>query len=148
MKDKKKNLHKNLHIIRIIVIILVIILACIFSISYKINKNNDYKNSIIKEIKNNYSLSENINYINIYGNYYIFTTNNKVYVLDNKYKEVYKEDLEKISKNTNNYNLIYRTKKLMYEKTIIKGNKLTYEYYDSKTYKKIGTTKLERQYEY
>ena len=140
MKDKKKNFH----IVRIIVVILVFLLACIFSISYRINKNNDYKNNIINKVKNNYSLSEDIDYINIYGNYYIFTTNNKVYVLDNKYKEVYKEDLEKIAKNTNNYDLIYRTKKLMYEKTTIKDNKLTYEYYDSKTYKKIGTTNLER----
>ena len=130
MKDKKKVFR----IIRIIVIIVVIVLGGVFSLSYRITNNQNYKNSIINKIKKNYSISKKITYINTFENNYIFTTDDKVYVLDNRYKEIYKEDINKLAKNTSNYDLIYKSKKLMYEKTTIKGNILTYEYYDAKSY--------------
>ena len=80
----------------------------------------------------------------IYGNYYIFTTKNNVIVLNKEYKEILKEDIEKISKNKDNYELIYKTNKLMYEETITKENKVTYIYYDAESLKKIKETTLER----
>ena len=75
---------------------------------------------------------------------YIFTTNSNVIVLTKEYKEVLKEDINKLAKNTNNYELIYRTNKLMYEDTTVKDNKVTYDYYDANTYKKISSTTLEQ----
>ena len=140
MKDKKKIFL----IIKIIVIIVVIVLGSIFSLSYKINNNQNYKKSIINNIKKHYSISKEITYINTFGNNYIFTTDDKVYVLDNNYKEIYKDDISKIAKNSSKYDLIYKSKKLMYVNTTIKGNKLTYDYYDAKSYKKIGTTNMEK----
>ena len=140
MKDSKKKIS----IIKIIILLLLIIFVGIFSLSYKVNNNYNYNNKLIEKIKNNYSLNDNINYINVYGNYYIITTKDKAIVLTNKYKEVYKEDISKLAKNTNNYNLIYRKNKLMYENTIYKKNGITYEYYDIKNYKRISTTNLER----
>ena len=42
------------------------------------------------------------------------------------------------------FELIYRTNKLMYEDTTVKDNKVTYDYYDANTYKKISSTTLEQ----
>ncbi len=139
-----KNKDKIIQIVSIIAIIVIVILIIIFSLSYKINSNNNYNNKIIDRVKKNFSTSENIKYINIYDNYYILKTNDKVYVLDNKYKEVYKEELNKLASNTKNYELIYKNNKLMYENTIRSKNSVTYEYYDCKTYKKTKVLKLER----
>ena len=52
--------------------------------------------------------------------------------------------LKYLADNINNYELIYKTNKLMYENTTIKKNKVIYDYYDSKTYKKISSTTLEK----
>lgn len=137
----KKNIKK---IIFIVVSVIVLILICIFSLSYTINKNNKYQDDLEKQIKENYNLKEEITYLNQYGNYYIFTTKNNVIVLNKEYKEILKEDIEKISKNKDNYELIYKTNKLMYEETITKENKVTYIYYDAESLKKIKETTLER----
>ena len=142
MKNIKKYLKK---IIIIITIIIILILIYIFSLSYTINKNNNYIDKITKEIKENYKIKEDITYSNLYGNYYIFTTKSKVIVLNKEYEEVLNENISTLANNDKNYALIYKTKKLMYEETIIKNNKVTYNYYDAKTYKKVSKTTLERQ---
>ena len=140
MKNKK-NL---LHILKIVLVIVIIFLIGLFSFSYRISKNNDYKNRIINNIKKNYSINQDIFYANAYGQYYIFKTSDKVYVLDNNYKEVYKEEISKLANNKNNYDLIYKEKKLLYENTIHGKNNITYEYYDIHNYKQIKTIKLEK----
>ena len=131
-------------VLKIIIIVISLIFIGVFSLSYIINNNNSYKESIITNIKNNYNVNSDITYANYYGNYYIFTTNSNVIVLTKEYKEVLKEDINKLAKNTNNYELIYRTNKLMYEDTTVKDNKVTYDYYDANTYKKISSTTLEQ----
>lgn len=136
-----KNIKK---ILKIAIIVIVIILIGIFSLSYAINKNDRYKENIIKNIQNNYQVNNNITYANFYGNYYIFTTNTNVIVLTKEYQEVLKEDIKYLADNINNYELIYKTNKLMYENTTIKKNKVIYDYYDAKTYKKISSTTLEK----
>ena len=139
-----KNKKIIIRIVTIIIIIIILILIGVFSLSYRITNNNNYKEKIINNIKKNFSQTDTIEYANIYNNYYIFTTKDKIYVLDDKYKEVLKEDLNKLAKNTNNYEIIYRDKKIMYENTIRSNNKVIYEYYDSKDYKKISSTNLEQ----
>ncbi len=131
-------------VLKIIIIVIALIFIGVFSLSYTINNNNSYKESIITNIKNNYNVNGDITYANYYGNYYIFTTNSNVIVLTKEYKEVLNEDINKLAKNTNNYELIYRTNKLMYEDTTVKDNKVTYDYYDANTYKKISSTTLEQ----
>ena len=131
-------------IIKILVIIILLILICIFSTSYIINKNNDYKDNITTTIQTNYQVASEITYTNIYGNYYIFTTQNNVIVLNKEYEEILKENINILATNKNNYELIYKTNQLMYENTIIKNKTITYEYYDAKTYKKIKSTTLEK----
>lgn len=131
-------------VLKIIIIVIALIFIGVFSLSYTINNNNSYKESIITNIKNNYNVNGDITYANYYGNYYIFTTNSNIIVLTKEYKEVLNEDINKLAKNTNNYELIYRTNKLMYEDTTVKDNKVTYDYYDANTYKKISSTTLEQ----
>lgn len=135
---------KNMkHILKIVIIMVILILVGIFSLSYTINKNQDYYNNVIEDIKNNYSIDGEITYCNVYGNYYIFTTKNSVVVLNKEYEEILKEDINKLYDNKNNYDLIYKTNKLMYENTVLKNNNVTYEYYDVSNYKKISSTTLE-----
>ena len=139
-----KNKENKIKIIKILIIIIIIILACILSLSYTINSNNNYTENLIKKVKNNYKIKDNITYINTYNNYYIFTTKDKVIVLNNKYKEVFKEDLKKLKSQKDDYELIYKSGKLMYEKTIRDNNSITYEYYDINTGKKTSSIKLEK----
>jgi hypothetical protein len=139
-----KNKRTITNIIRIVVIIIIIILVGVFSLSYTITKNDNYQEKLIKTISDNYQVNDSITYANLYNNYYVFTTKNNVIVLNKEYKEVEKKDINDLASNTNNYELVYKTKKLMYENTIIKKNKVIYEYYDAKTYKKISTTTLEK----
>lgn len=139
-----KNLKTIKNIIKIIIIVIILILVGVFSLSYTITKNNNYKEEIMKNINTHYQTDEAITYANFYNNYYILTTKNNVVVLNNEYQEVEKQDLNKLAKNTNNYEIIYKTNKIMYENTITKKNKVTYEYYDAKTYKQLSSTTLEQ----
>ena len=132
-------------VFRSIIIIVIILIIGILYISYITNHNQDELNDIAKSIQDNYSIKEEITYSNRYGNYYIFTTSSDVYVLNNEYKEVYKKSIQDLSENKENLPLIYKTNKLMYEKTIRKKDKITYEYYDALTNKLIKETTLERK---
>lgn len=144
MNSFNKNLNPIKTILKVVVVIIIIVLISVFSLSYTINKNSNYKSSIIKDIKANYHVAEPITYANYADNYYIFSTKDKVIVLNKEYQEILKEDINKLSPNSNKYELIYKTKKLMYEETILKDNKVTYNYYDAKTYKKSSSTTLEK----
>ena len=132
-------------VFRSIIIIVIILIIGILYIYYITNHNQDELNDITKSIQDNYSIKEEITYSNRYGNYYIFTTSSDVYVLNNEYKEVYKKSIQDLSENKENLPLIYKTNKLMYEKTIRKKDKITYEYYDALTNKLIKETTLERK---
>ena len=116
-------------VLRSILILAIILITGILYISYITNHNQDELNDITKSIQENYSIKDKITYTNRYGNYYIFTTASNVYVLNNEYKEIYQENLSRLAKNQENLAIIYKTNKLMYEKTIRKKDKITYEYY-------------------
>lgn len=125
------------HILKILFLLLIISITIILILS-NINKNNNkYLDNITKNIKENYNIKEKITYSNLYGNYYIFTTKTKVIVLNKEYEEINKFDIEILSNNKNNYPLIYKNNKLMYEETIKKKNKITYKYYDATNNKLI-----------
>ncbi len=130
-------------IIRIILLIIAIIVAGILSLSYTINNNNNYKNSIIKRINSHYH-TENITYANTDGNYYIFTTKDNIIVLNKEYKEILKEKLNTLKEKKDNYEIVYRTNKLMYENKELKKSKLIYTYYDAKTGKYIKEIIMEK----
>lgn len=136
---------KNIkQVLKIVIGLVILILVGIFSLSYIINRNRDYSDDISNVIISNYNVDGEITYANLYGNYYIFTTSSNVIVLNREYEEVLKEDISYLCDNTNGYELIYKTNTLMYENTILDGNKITYEYYDVKNYKKISSTVLEK----
>ena len=125
------------HILKILFLLLIISITIILILS-NINKNNNkYLDNITKNIKENYNIKEKITYSNLYGNYYIFTTKTKVIVLNKEYEEINKFDIEILSNNKNNYPLIYKNNKLMYEETIKKKNKIIYKYYDATNNKLI-----------
>ena len=132
-------------VLRSILIIVIILIIGILYISFITNHNQDELNNITKSIKDNYSIKDEITYSNRYGNYYIFTTESDVYVLNNEYKEVCKKSINDLAENEDNFPIIYKTNKLMYEKTIRKKDKVVYEYYDALTGKLIKETILERK---
>ena len=125
------------HILKILFLLLIISITIILILS-NINKNNNkYLDNITKNIKENYNIKEKITYSNLYGNYYIFTTKTKVIVLNKEYEEIKKFNIDILSNNKNNYQLIYKNNKLMYEETIKKKDKITYKYYDATNNKLI-----------
>ncbi len=132
-------------VLRSILIIVIILIIGILYISYITNHNQDELNNITQNIKDNYSVKDEITYSNRYGNYYIFTTESDVYVLNNEYQKVYQKEISGLATNEENLPIIYKTNKLMYEKTIRKKDKITYEYYDALTNQLIKETTLERK---
>ena len=132
-------------VLRSILIILIILITGILYISYITNHNQDELNNITQNIKDNYSVKDEITYSNRYGNYYIFTTESDVYVLNNEYQKVYQKEISSLATNEENLPIIYKTNKLMYEKTIRKKDKITYEYYDALTGNLTKETTLERK---
>lgn len=132
-------------VLRSILIIVIILIMGILYISYITNHNQDELNNITQNIKDNYSIKDEITYSNRYGNYYIFTTESDVYVLNNEYQKVYQKEISSLATNEENLPIIYKTNKLMYEKTIRKKDKITYEYYDALTNQLIKETTLERK---
>lgn len=132
-------------VLRSILIIVIILIIGILYISYITNHNQDELNTITQNIKDNYFIKDEITYSNRYGNYYIFTTKSDVYVLNNEYQKVYQKEISSLATNEENLPIIYKTNKLMYEKTIRKKDKITYEYYDALTNQLIKETTLERK---
>ena len=132
-------------IIKIIIPILILIVIYILVLSFINNKNENYMNQTLKNIKDNYPIKEKATYYNIYGNYYILKTSNKIIVLNKEYEEILKEKIDVLAPNPNNYNLIYKNNKLMYEETILKKDKLIYKYYDANTSEFIKKTNMEKK---
>ena len=124
--------------------LIIILIITIYTI-YLVNNNKNYLNDTIKNIKENYQISEEITYLNEYNHYYIFTTKTKVIVLNNEYEEILNEDIKTIKEKEENQELIYKTNKLMYEETTLKDNKLIYRYYDATTKEFIKETIMEMQ---
>ncbi len=131
--------------LKILLIIIIIFISGIIYISYINTTNEDYISNLSNNIQKELNTSDKITYINQYGNYYIVKTTNNVIVLTKDYKEVLKENISNLKANLNNYDLIYKTNNLMYENTIVKDNKLTYEYYDVISGKLIKKTTMERK---
>lgn len=130
-------------ILKIGITIIVLIVLCIIYISYITDNNSQDIERLKNEISKNYNTNGGIDYINEYNNNYIIKTNNKVVVLSKDYKEVIKEDISKLNSSFNDAELIYKTNKLMYEKTIRKNNTITYEYYDALSGSLIKSKKME-----
>ena len=138
----KKSQSITKKILKITAIGLIIPILIILYISYAIDYNQEEIKQLKKEISNHYPTNE-ITYVNEYGNYYIIKTKDQIIVLSKDYKEVVKEDTFKLKENSDKLNIIYKNNKLMYEKIIQKSKTLTYEYFDIITGKKIKSTALE-----
>ena len=125
--------------------ILLFTLSIVIYISYIVDHNSQEISKLETKIKNHYKTKDEITSVNKYSNFYIIKTPSKVIVLSDDYKSVLEEDLQKLSNNDANQPLIYKTNKLMYEKKVLKKNKLTYEYYDAISGELIDKTTLEQQ---
>ena len=141
MKKRRRTINK---IVKIVIGIFIVLLICFFSLNYTVNNNISYVNSLKNNIEDNYKLGDDIKDINVYGGYYIISTDKEVIVLDNDFEEVVKENINKLSNNIDNYYLVYRTNKLMYEETVVKGKTLTYNYYDAYSYDYVSSIVLGR----
>ena len=127
--------------VAIIISILIIILLSITYLGSNVNKYNSNLNKVIKE---NYSIDNKLINVNKYNNYYILTTSDNIIVLNNKYQEIYKEDISKI-KQTNNKDIIYKNNKLMYLEKEISKNKVVYKYYDPSNLELLKEITFRRQ---
>lgn len=132
-------------IIKIIIVIIILLALYLLVLSYINNKNYDYLNNITKNIKDNYKLTEEIITINEYGNYYILTTKKNIIILNKEYEEILIKDIKILAPNPNNYAIIYKTNKIMYEETILKNNKITYKYYDATNGNLIKETTMKEE---
>lgn len=111
-----------------LIIIFIIMLSLLFIyINIRVNNNNDYNEVLIKEIKQNYKIKDNITNVYKYDSYTIFTTKKDVYVLDINYNLIKKENNIKLKSNEQ---IIYKNNKLMILKTKRKKKKLIYSYFD------------------
>ena len=140
MKKNKKKIKKIRNIIILIVLAISIFLGIVYYIT---SRSDNYQNRLVKQVKKHYDIEEKISLINKYENNYIIITEDKVIVLNKKYKELVKENISDLATNSKKYRLIYKNNKLMYEETILKKDKVTYSYYDAKTYEIIDTVVLE-----
>ena len=120
-----------------LIIIFIILLSLIFVyMNIQVNNNNNYQKELIKEIKDNYKIKENINNAYKYDNYIIFTAKKNIYVLDINYNLILKDKNIKIKAKEQ---VIYKNNQLMILKTKQIDNKLIYNYYDldNKLIKKV-----------
>lgn len=110
-------------------IIIPIILFIIFMsiVLYPVINNNNYINNIKNEIHDNTEIKD-IRYINKDNNYYIVKTNDKVYVFDLNYDEVYSIELSLMYES--DMDLVYRRNNLYYMEKIREYNNLIYKFYD------------------
>ena len=120
-----------------LIIIFIILLSLIFIyMNIHVNNNNNYQEEIIKEIKDNYKIKDNITNAYKYDNYIIFTAKNNIYVFDINYNLILKD---KKIKTKDKEQIIYKNNQLIILKTKRKENKLIYNYYDldNKLIKKV-----------
>lgn len=126
---------------KIIIILISLVVISFLSIAMLVSKNNKYEKSIEKQIKNNYKLEDEINYLNKYDLYYIILTTKNLIILDENYEEILKEDADIIKLNKE-YELVYRLNKVMYQKKKVLKDKIIYEYYDINNNEIIDTVEI------
>ena len=90
-------------------------------------------NNISKSIKDNYA-NINLYYVNKYNDYYIFLSDENYGVLDGEYNEIMLISKSLVHDNTNNYDVIYKDNKLIYQEEVLDKDKLMINYYDIYTY--------------
>ena len=117
---------------RIIIIFLSITFILLILLLYITNDN--YYNNISKSIKDNYA-NINLYYVNKYNDYYIFLSDENYGVLDGEYNEIMLISKSLVHDNTNNYDVIYKDNKLIYQEEVLDKDKLMINYYDIYTYK-------------
>lgn len=128
---------------KLIIIFICLVVFLFGSVIYIVNRNNNYLNNILEDIKNNSEIKEDIIYYNKYNNYYIVLTKNNIIVLDKDYKEVYNNSTEKFQDKTSEYEIIYKIDIPMYEETKKEGNTIKYIYYDIYTLDKLDEIEIE-----
>ena len=128
---------------KIIIIFICLVVFLFGSVIYIVNRNNNYLNNILEDIKNNSEIKEDIIYYNKYNNYYIVLTKDNIIVLDKDYKEVYNNSTEKFQDKTSEYEIVYKTDIPMYEETKKEGNTIKYIYYDIYTLDKLDEIEIE-----
>ncbi len=116
---------------RIIIIFLSITFILLILLLYITNDN--YYNNISKSIKDNYA-NINLYYVNKYNDYYIFLSDENYGVLDGEYNEIMLISKSLVHDNTNNYDVIYKDNKLIYQEEVLDKDKLMINYYDIYTY--------------
>lgn len=116
---------------RIIIIFLSIAFILLMLLLYITNDN--YYNNISKSIKDNYA-NINLYYVNKYNDYYIFLSDENYGVLDGEYNEIMLISKSLVHDNTNNYDVIYKDNKLIYQEEVLDKDKLMINYYDIYTY--------------
>ena len=116
---------------RIIIIFLSITFILLILLLYITNDN--YYNNISKSIKDNYA-NINLYYVNKYNDYYIFLSDENYGVLDGEYNEIMLISKSLVHDNTNNYDVIYKDNKLIYQDEVLDKDKLMINYYDIYTY--------------
>lgn len=116
---------------RIIIIFLSITFILLILLLYITNDN--YYNNISKSIKDNYT-NINLYYVNKYNDYYIFLSDENYGVLDGEYNEIMLISKSLVHDNTNNYDVIYKDNKLIYQEEVLDKDKLMINYYDIYTY--------------
>lgn len=124
---------------KIIIVFISLVLLIFFFILFPVARNNKYTNNLEKEIKDNYEIKEEINYLNKSNLYYIILTTKNLIVLNKDYKEILKEDTNKIKILDKDYEIVYRLNNIMYETKEISKDKITYNYYDVYTNELIDT---------
>lgn len=128
---------------KLIIIFICLVVFLSGSVIYIVSRNNNYLNNILKDIKTNGEIKEEIIYYNKYNNYYIVLTKDNIIVLDRDYKEVYNNSTEKFQDKTSEYEIIYKTDIPMYEETKKEGNTIKYIYYDIYTLDKLDEIEIE-----
>lgn len=128
---------------KLIIIFICLVVFLFGSVIYIVNRNNNYLNNILEDIKSNSEIKEDIIYYNKYNNYYIVLTKDNIIVLDKDYKEVYNNSTEKFQDKTSEYEIIYKTDIPMYEEVKKEGNIVKYIYYDVYTLENIDEIEIE-----
>lgn len=103
-----------------------------------VKNDNKYNDKLIVGVRKNTDI-RNIKYVNKYDNNYIVLDKENLYLLDLKYKEVARLDISLIHKNSNNYDIVYKDKTIMYMNDYKGKEGIIFDYYDIYTYELIDT---------
>jgi len=104
--------------------------------------DSGYVNSLEKEILNNTDV-ENIEYVSKYDNHYLVKDKKYLYLFNSKYEEIISISLSKIYNNSENYDIVYRDKTIMYMDNYMNKEGIIYKYYDIYTYELLDEVKVE-----